>query len=206
MGCVDCHNRGGHESVAPETQLDQALHDGRIPASVPWMKAYALQALTSKVRRRSTSGGVLESLVDQYQTHAPGVLLEYGDALRAAGKVLESIHERIVFPNLRADHTSYPNNLGHRHWPGCFRCHDGQHVTPDGKPLASDCGQTCHSAPRRGPVGKQAVSTTELGEDWHPWPSPAKVLDIPGHRQLLCSNCHRAGGTPKRTCDDCHTP
>jgi hypothetical protein len=38
---------------------------------------------------------------------------------------------------------TYPNNLGHTDFPGCFRCHDGSHTTADGKTIAQDCN-TCH--------------------------------------------------------------
>ena len=39
----------------------------------------------------------------------------------------------------------YPDNIGDRTWPGCFRCHDGAHKTEDGKPTikANDC-DACH--------------------------------------------------------------
>jgi hypothetical protein len=38
---------------------------------------------------------------------------------------------------------TYPNNIGHMDFPGCFRCHDGSHAAPDGKAIANDCN-TCH--------------------------------------------------------------
>jgi hypothetical protein len=39
---------------------------------------------------------------------------------------------------------TYPNNLGHMDSPGCFRCHDGSHMTADGKEtIGQDC-DTCH--------------------------------------------------------------
>ena len=39
---------------------------------------------------------------------------------------------------------TYPNNLGHEDFLGCFRCHDGNHAASDGKVIASDC-DTCHN-------------------------------------------------------------
>jgi hypothetical protein len=38
---------------------------------------------------------------------------------------------------------THPNNLGHYYYPGCFRCHDGQHVSTDGRVISKDCNQ-CH--------------------------------------------------------------
>jgi hypothetical protein len=36
------------------------------------------------------------------------------------------------FPDLKVIWGTYPNNLGHTDTPGCFRCHDGSHVTGKG--------------------------------------------------------------------------
>jgi hypothetical protein len=38
---------------------------------------------------------------------------------------------------------TYPNNLGHTDAPGCFRCHDGNHVSAAGRTISNDCA-TCH--------------------------------------------------------------
>jgi hypothetical protein len=39
---------------------------------------------------------------------------------------------------------SYPNNLGHMDFPGCFRCHDGEHTAAGGAKIEQDCS-SCHS-------------------------------------------------------------
>jgi hypothetical protein len=38
---------------------------------------------------------------------------------------------------------TYPNNLGHDSFPGCFRCHDDSHKNEAGKSITQDCS-TCH--------------------------------------------------------------
>ena len=38
---------------------------------------------------------------------------------------------------------TYPNNLGHTDFPGCFRCHDGAHFTNNQKTITQDCN-VCH--------------------------------------------------------------
>jgi hypothetical protein len=37
----------------------------------------------------------------------------------------------------------YVNNIGHIDFPGCFRCHDDDHKSKDGKKIGQDC-DTCH--------------------------------------------------------------
>ncbi len=39
---------------------------------------------------------------------------------------------------------THPNNLGHNDYPGCFRCHDGNHNDKTGKTITNDCS-TCHN-------------------------------------------------------------
>ena len=38
---------------------------------------------------------------------------------------------------------TYPDNVGHVDFPGCFRCHDDEHKTSDGRAIGQDC-ETCH--------------------------------------------------------------
>ena len=41
---------------------------------------------------------------------------------------------------------SYPNNIGHNDFPGCFRCHDDGHknVKESAKTMSQDCN-LCHN-------------------------------------------------------------
>ena len=40
------------------------------------------------------------------------------------------------FPRCSVNWQAYPDNIGHKEFPGCFRCHDGKHVSKDGQPSA----------------------------------------------------------------------
>ena len=39
---------------------------------------------------------------------------------------------------------TYPSLLGHDQTAGCFRCHDEEHATADGKVITQDCS-LCHN-------------------------------------------------------------
>jgi DNA-directed RNA polymerase subunit N (RpoN/RPB10) len=39
---------------------------------------------------------------------------------------------------------THPNNIGHMNYPGCFRCHDGDHNSKGGKVITQDCAN-CHN-------------------------------------------------------------
>ncbi len=92
---------------------------------------------------------------------------------------------------------TYASNIGHRNWPGCFRCHDGKHVTAGGKTLTMDC-ITCHTMPQRGPLAPIAAKVPSSEETWHPWVLKGK------HAKILCSRCHAAGYRPPIECAECH--
>jgi hypothetical protein len=54
-----------------------------------------------------------------------------------------AIYNRNVFPDMKVTWGTYPNNLGHMDFVGCFRCHDDQHADKDGKTVPQDCS-ACH--------------------------------------------------------------
>jgi hypothetical protein len=39
---------------------------------------------------------------------------------------------------------THPNHIGHMSYPGCFRCHDGEHAAKDGSAITQDCS-ACHN-------------------------------------------------------------
>ena len=51
---------------------------------------------------------------------------------------------RNVFPEMKVTWGTYPNDLGHTEFAGCFRCHDGSHSTKDGRSITQDCN-ACHN-------------------------------------------------------------
>ena len=55
----------------------------------------------------------------------------------------QQVYRRNVFPEMHVQFGTYPNNVGHMDFPGCFRCHDDNHKTKDGKKISQDC-DTCH--------------------------------------------------------------
>ena len=64
--------------------------------------------------------------------------------LKNASDAVQAIYLRNVFPEMKITWGTYVNNLGHTDFPGCFRCHDGDHVSADGRSIPNDCS-TCHN-------------------------------------------------------------
>ena len=57
--------------------------------------------------------------------------------------MLADIYSRNVFPELGVTWGTYPDNRGHQDFPGCFRCHDGEHVDAAGEEITKSCFR-CH--------------------------------------------------------------
>jgi hypothetical protein len=100
---------------------------------------------------------------------------------------------------------TYPDNLGHMDFVGCFRCHDGAHfLVKDGaitnKAIPSSC-DTCHTFPQIG----GAIANLPLGvpPDTHSDRlfvfDHAKIATSKDPGQTSCGQCHS-----RDYCDNCH--
>ena len=63
---------------------------------------------------------------------------------QAAVHEIQSLYARNVYPDMNIEWGSYPNNIGHEDFLGCFRCHDDQHKSADGKVITQEC-ESCHA-------------------------------------------------------------
>ena len=137
MDCTDCHNRPGHPASATAGQaVDRAIARGDVPTTLPFVKREAVMLLTAS---HSSEAATLDAIARTLRERYPG----NPDAERAVGAVQE-VYRRNVFPAMKVGFGTYPSNLGHTSAQGCFRCHDGEHSTKDGKTIGQDC-ETCHA-------------------------------------------------------------
>src|ERR1017187_1157852 len=137
MDCMDCHNRPSHRYVAPDRAVNLAMELGQIDRTIPWIKTNAVYILTRKYDSDTQArDGIATALAERYANVA---------RIHDVIPVVQQIYRDNFFPEMKADWSKYPDNLGHMIWPGCFRCHDGKHKTEDKKQSikANDCN-TCH--------------------------------------------------------------
>jgi len=144
MSCVDCHNRPTHTFDLPERAMDKGLALGDIPATLPFIKKQGVELLKANYATRDEAAEKLPaSLAAFYQHNYPDLYSKQQEEIQKAGQAILAIYQRNVFPDLKVTWGTYPNNLGHTDFPGCFRCHDGAHVAGDGKTISQDCN-SCH--------------------------------------------------------------
>lgn len=144
MDCIDCHNRPTHAFELPERAVDVALGQAQISPKLPFVKKQAVAVLRREYPDRDTAVREIAASLDSfYRTNYPAVSSgNAGDAKNAIAAV-QAIYLRNIFPDMKVTWGTYPNNIGHMDFPGCFRCHDGDHQSADGRIIPNDCA-TCH--------------------------------------------------------------
>jgi nitrate/TMAO reductase-like tetraheme cytochrome c subunit len=144
MDCMDCHNRPTHTFQLPGPAMDQAMSEQFISSDLPYIKKEALLALKASYPNRDTATQrMAETLRSFYQKNYPQIAASQSEKLEAGIRGVQSIYLRNVFPAMDVTWGTYTDDLGHTNYPGCFRCHDGSHVSADGKTIPNDC-DTCH--------------------------------------------------------------
>ena len=188
MDCVDCHNRPTHIYVPPDQSVDQSLLARRLDASLPFMKQEAVTVLTATYATTPAAlQGIAKGIDDFYESKYPDIAKTKQLEIRNAVAEVQQIFQRTTFPEMKLNWQTHPNNLGHYYYNGCFRCHDGQHVSTDGRTISRDCNQ-CHTLMSETEGAASAVATA-LPTFKHP-------VDIGDLAQVSCADCHTGGVGP----------
>jgi hypothetical protein len=148
MDCIDCHNRAAHSFDTPEQALNKDMAHGSPSASLPFVhkQGLALIKATYASQEEATSR-ITSGLESFYRSQYPAVWNGQRSQIDQAAKTLTTIYSRNVFPFMKVSWGTHPNNVGHNDYPGCFRCHDGNHNAKNGKGVTSvtnDCS-ACHN-------------------------------------------------------------
>jgi len=145
MDCLDCHNRPTHTYKLPNREIDDALRENRIDKTLPFIKREGMRILQQQYESHDDARiKIAAELETFYREKYPEVSKEHADAIKQAATALGDIYSWNVFPQMKVTWGTYPNHLGHEDFTGCFRCHDDEHETADGKAISQDC-DTCHT-------------------------------------------------------------
>lgn len=188
MDCVDCHNRPTHIYVPPDEAVDQSLLAHRLDSSLPFIKQQAVTMLTASYTTTDAAKQAIASgLQDFYESKYPDIAKAKQLEIRNAVAEVQQIFARTTFPEMKLNWQTHPNNLGHFYFAGCFRCHDGQHVSADGRVISRDCNQ-CHT------LMSQSDTVTAYGAP--PAATFQHPVDIGDLTQVNCADCHTGGVGP----------
>jgi nitrate/TMAO reductase-like tetraheme cytochrome c subunit len=176
MDCMDCHNRPAHRYQTPNSAVSLAMALGKIDRGLAFVKSNAVYVLTQPYTNDTQA---LQNIATTLSQHYPN-----DPRIRTAIGAVQQIYTNNFFPEMKASWKTYPDNIGHKDWPGCFRCHDGLHKTADGKRSikANDCN-ACHTILAQG-SGAELDQLTPKGQKFkHPGD------EVEGG----CNDCHTGG-------------
>jgi nitrate/TMAO reductase-like tetraheme cytochrome c subunit len=176
MDCMDCHNRPAHRYQTPNAAVNLAILLTNIDRGLPFIKSNAVYVLTQSYTNDTQA---LQSIATSLSKDYPN-----DPRIRPAIDAVQQIYKDNFFPEMKASWKTYPDNIGHKDWPGCFRCHDGLHKTADGKRSikANDCN-ACHTILAQG-NGAELDTLTPKGPKFkHPGD------EVEGG----CNDCHTGG-------------
>lgn len=184
VDCVDCHNRPAHNYNAPAKMINIAMSTGRISTNLPSIKKNAVDVLIADYPTTSNAlTSIAAKLTTLYQNHPDPTLV------RQAVAETQKIYSQNFFPEMKVNWRAYPDHIGHTIFPGCFRCHDGKHQSPDGKLITRDCN-ACHTITRQGLGSKAALISPQGLEFEH----PTDIGDM--WKEMNCHECHTGGAAP----------
>ena len=191
LDCIDCHSREGHTVENPAVSVDAAISRGAIPADLPFIKSRAVDVLnrvySSDEEAQTAIAGAVRGF---FAADSEAVYNARIQEIDATVDALLDIYEVTQFPHMKVRWDTYPLNTGHKDFPGCFRCHDGSHVSDAGEVISPSC-RLCHTIPQSvSPDAPLEIKSIAKGPapDFH-----ENSLWLSEHRfrfDETCAECH----------------
>jgi hypothetical protein len=184
MDCIDCHNRPSHIYHPGARSVNHMMSLGWIDPHLPSIKSVAVKALDEQY---ATKKGGVDSIAlavrEYYKSSYPEIAVAQKASIDSAIVHIEDIFERSYFPEMRVSWKKFNNNIGHMYYKGCFRCHDGKHVSDEGKVLSRDCN-VCHTILAQ-QFEKDTLRVSLGGVEYK---HPVDIGDA--WKETNCSDCH----------------
>ncbi len=190
MDCMTCHNRVSHVFPSPSAVLDDAMARGAISPEIPYFKKNAIAVMKRQYPSMEEATKALDGLRGYYAANWSDFYNGNTALVDGAVDELLTIYEQMVFPTMDVAWNTHPNNLGHKDSAGCFRCHDGKHLSANNEPIRLECN-LCHSIPLiSAPDG--SIAPLPVAEAFEP-ASHSDSKWIAQHRfnfDDTCEGCH----------------
>jgi hypothetical protein len=186
MDCIDCHNRPTHIYQSPARSVNHVMELGWIDPSLPGVKALSVRALEYPYSSTATAMDSIKLTVEEYYASKdPALASSHRGAIERTVEELRKIYSRNYFPFMRVNWKTYTDNIGHMYYPGCFRCHDGKHVSESGVALSKDCNM-CHTI-----LAQQfQQDTLRLSLGGIDYRHPVDIGDA--WKETNCNECHNS--------------
>jgi hypothetical protein len=188
MDCMDCHNRPSHQFPVPMKAVNTSIEQGLISSDLPFIKLEATKALDSDFETTEQAmAGVANHLRNFYAKKYPEVVQQRAGELQRTIEEVQNIYRRSNFPEMKANWSAYPDNIGHRDWAGCFRCHNENMESKEGFTIFTTCDK-CHLIlAQGGDIEEAQVNFTRGLRFLH----PEDKSYVEEYTQ--CTDCHTGG-------------
>ena len=200
MECTDCHNRVGHPFQSPEAVVDEALAEERLNRRLPYIKKRLVALLKQDFATQEDALRLGEEAWAQYLREFPNIPKDYPeDVAKAKAFLIERqrfmsqlfIRSKFLEPGISWQ--SFYDHMGHKNFPGCFRCHSGKHMNAAGEPISANCA-LCHQIPV---VARQDKTANGLLP-------PFGLPEPDNHRASTFLHEHRTLFMEDESCQVCH--
>lgn len=190
MDCMTCHNRTAHGIQSPNDAVDGMLAREEISSDIPYIRNLASLVLRGNYEDQESAKAGIESLVEKYERDYPLAYQKYKQDIESAVGKLWAYYENAVFFDQKMKWDTHPDDSTHIDSPGCFRCHDGQHLSENNQAVRLECN-LCHSIPVVAGV-EDFVTDIEISRGIEP-ENHKNTNWIGLHREYFddtCANCH----------------
>jgi hypothetical protein len=185
MDCMDCHNRPSHDYRPPSFFVNSQIITDSIPKALPEIKSLSMELCEPEYGTTdSAMKAIARSIESFYNGNYPEVAEHDSVLIQRAIHGLQSAYKQNIFPEMKVRWSVHPNNIGHLEFNGCFRCHNGNHISDSGKVIPRKC-TVCHLINAQGLKGNmEFASFGQSLEFKHP-------VDIDeAWKETLCTECH----------------
>jgi hypothetical protein len=205
MDCIDCHSRPAHIYLSPNQAVDQAFDAGKLDVSLPFLKAKAVETLAKPYSTNDEAVAAISTDINSfYHSYFPELSASRSNSIAGAVSEIQRLYQTYFFPEMKTDWKASADNIGHYNAQGCFRCHDGQHFSDEGKVIRNECS-VCHTTLDQTFRGKTVAAKDGLFQ--HP-------VDLGDKNTWQCAACHKGdqtfrhplnlGDISRFQCADCH--
>jgi mono/diheme cytochrome c family protein len=146
MDCITCHNRTAHLVDSPQATMDELIGRDLVSVTIPDIKKKGVEVLSAAYAQEQAAMDGIAGLKDYYQQQRADFYAQNSGLIDSAILAMQEAYKRTNFPDQKVNWETHPNNLAHKDSPGCFRCHDGKHLTSDNQTIRLECN-LCHSIP-----------------------------------------------------------
>ena len=185
MDCIDCHNRPTHIYHNPYDAVNKMMSTADIDANLPQIKSTSVEALENSYSLKKIALDSIKIIIQNfYKTKYPEIYSRNFSSIKKSISSIQDIYDKNYFPGMKVNWKEYPDNIGHMYFPGCFRCHDGNHYSDDGKVITKNCN-ACHLIVSETNIEGKKKTSLEGIQFEHPVDLGTPLEEV------TCTDCHQ---------------